>query len=430
MALSELLDILCCPDSGEHLQLTDTGLASSAVDYPVVDKNLACLYSNPSVTRFQWGSKIKHFFDSEREHLKQMQQLAQTCSLASTRKRISLQHEARHKNLALMQKMLSAWIPDKALPVAQSSQQIYSYFELLFRDWCWGDELRPYIDYCVSALGAQHCERVLVLGSGAGGLSYHLANALAQSRLISIEHNPFLALASHHIMQGKLLKIHDYSLYPTELAGSSTKWEIKQAPLQHENHVQLLATYPKLPLLEKSVDAIIAPWFFDILDIPFDAALQACTRFLKPKGKLVFMGPANVHKPHYDEQYCSDEIRELLCQQFATVDLTQQSLTYLDNPTASQRRLESVAFAVAAEPIYSEYSRETSMPKDLVYTPELNQYKLKTATIHQILACIDQSISVNELADLLVSRFGFEAHESSHYAAAFIAEIQSGIKQG
>lgn len=433
MNISQWLDILCCPQSGESLQLGKDALVSSASNYPFVDQHIACLYANPAITRLQWGSKIKQFLGGEREHLKQMQQMVQRCSLQSTRQRISAQHQARHKNLALMQKMLACWIPEKALPVTQSSQQIHSYFELLFRDWCWGDELQPYVDYCIAALGHQPSCRMLVLGSGAGGLSYRLAQALPDCQLVSIEHNPFLAMASARIMQGKSLKVHEYSLYPTELANSSKKWEIKQPPLQHANHVQLLATYPQLPFVASSFDAIIAPWFFDILDGSFDTALGSSLPFLKADGKLVFIGPANVHKPHYDEQYCSDEIRELLGQRFATVDFTQQTLAYLNNPRASQGRLENVAFATATSPKVPDYTANSgyaSMPADLAYTPELNQYKLKIATIHQILSCIDQPLTIDELAAILVAQFGFEVSESVHYAAAFIAEIQSGLKQG
>lgn len=430
MDIAQLLDILRCPDTGEPLALGDGVLTSSSSQYQIIDQQLACLYPSAAITRLQWGSKIKHFFDTEREHLKQMQQQAQNCDLASSRKRITLQHEARHKNLALMQKMLSSWIPKKPLPLVPSSQQIESYFELLFRDWCWGEELQDYIDYCVSSIGDQAAQRILILGSGAGGLSYHLANALPHAEVVSVEHNPFLALAATHIMQGKSLKVHEYSLYPTSLENSAKKWEIKQPALKYKNHIQLLASYPCLPFVEKSFDTVISPWFFDILDISFSDAVQASAHFLREDGRLLFMGPANVHKAHYDEQYCSEEIRELLMRSFNTVDFKQQTLPYLNNPRASQGRVENVLFAKACEPGTTTLSTQASTSDELHYTPELNQYKLKIATIHQILSHIDKSITVEELAKVLVTQFGFEERESGHYATAFIAEIRSGITQG
>lgn len=430
MEIAQLLDILRCPDSGNPLTLADGFLSSSSSSYQIIDQHIACLYPNAELSRLQWGSKIKHFLDTEREHLKQMQQLAQNCELASTRKRITLQHEARHKNLALMQKMLGSWIPKNALPTAPSSQQIESYFELLFRDWCWGEELQAYVDYCVSSVDGLAEQRILVLGSGAGGLSYHLANALPNADVVSVEHNPFLALASSHIMQGKSLKIHEYSLYPTSLENCTKKWEIKQPALEHDNHLQLLATYPQLPFAEASFDTIIAPWFFDILDLGFADAVQASAHFLKEDGRLLFMGPANVHKPHYDEQYCREEIRELLLQVFAEVDVTQRTLAYLRNPRASQGRVENVLFAQLSGPGKFALPFQKSSVDELQYTPELNQYKLKTATIHQIMTHIDKSITIDELAKILVTQFGFDENESSHYAAAFIAEIRSGITPG
>ncbi|MEM8500056.1 MAG: hypothetical protein AAF542_18690 [Pseudomonadota bacterium] len=430
MDIAQLLDILRCPDSGEPLSIADGCLRSSCSSYQMIDQHIACLYPNAAITRLQWGSKIKHFLTTEREHLKQMQQLAQNCELANTRQRITMQHEARHKNLALMQKMLASWIPKNALPIAPSSQQIESYFELLFRDWCWGDELQPYINYCVSSVARHATQRILVLGSGAGGLSYHLANALVKADVVSVEHNPFLALASSHIMQGKSLKVHEYSLYPTNLENCAKKWEIKQPALKHENHIQLLATYPQLPFARASFDTIVAPWFFDILDLRFADAVKASAHFLKEDGRLLFMGPANVHKSHYEEQYCSDEIRELLLQSFTEIEFDQHTLGYLHNPRASQGRLENVLFANLSGPGKFGLPAYKSSADELQYTPELNQFKLKTATIHQIMAHIEKSITVDELAKVLVTQFGFDERESGHYAAAFIAEIRSGVTPG
>ncbi len=429
MLTEGLLEILRCPDSGEPLTLNENKLCSSQWEYPVLGSGVPCLYRRPEQSRLEWGSRIKHFIDLERAHLKQLQQLAsQQASL--TRKRLLLQHEARHKNLAQMEKMLANWLPQKALPNTPSSQQIYSYFQLFFRDWCWPEELQASVEYFVSALANRDPGQLLLLGSGAGGLSYQLARELPEWHIVSLEHNPFLALASQHLFQGKLLKLHDYSLYPCRLEDTARKYQIKVPPMTDKQHQLVLASFPHLPFAPASFDALIAPWFFDILDCSFSDAVATASYFLKANGRFLLSGPVNVHNPCYELQWCREEIEDCLQTCFETVSCCQQRQPYLANPLDSQQRLETVLFATADGVRKAQPPADTLGDEQILFSPELQQYQLRTETVHNILQCIDRDMSYQELAYILQSRFGFADHEAGHYARLFMAQVQSELAKG
>ena len=435
MDRTQLLELVRCPITGERLIEKGGALVSSktdndsAVRYPILDHGVACLYPQPRETMLEWGSRVKHFTALERDHLKQLQQTANYQLSVSTRQRLHKQHEARHKNLAQIEKILADWIPDKALPLSQSTQQIFSYFQLFFRDWCWGDELESYSEFVLDNISVDSQENILILGSGAGGLSYRVANARPKSRLLSIEHNPFLALASAQIMQGKSVKLYDYTLYPRGLEFVAQKHEIRAAKLKHDNHAVVLGEFPRLPIADAQFDTVVAPWFLDILDQSFESALHDCLRFMKDDGKLLFIGPANVHSDYYEEQLCSTEILEVLQRCFKNVEHEQRRIPYLDSPLESQARMESVLFACATGLKRTKHAEPKTNGDDSILrdSPELQQYKLKLATTQQILSVVDGDVTASQLAEQLEKVFGFGESDSLHYARLFIAQISKEI---
>lgn len=430
----ELLSILRCPTSGEELSLEGTHLVSSQAQYPVLAGGIPCLYPQPRKKMLEWGSKIKHFSELERAHLKQLQHLSSAQSSSLTRQRLNQQHKARAKNLGRIEALLNSWVPDKALPLQQDSQQIYSYFQLFFRDWCWGAELQTYTDFALSrieALASKGSQRlsVLILGSGAGGLSCALANAVPGAQFYSVEHNPMLAIGSALLAQGETMELVDYSLYPNSIDNVAQTWTIEGKVIEQDNHTFIIGEYPQLPFAQQQFDVVIAPWFFDIIQQPFQQAIVHCTRYLKDDGQLLFMGPANVHSPYYEEQLCSDEILECLQKAFNEIDSTIENLPYLDSPINSQNRREAVLFVQANKPKRGiEQSLSTADDSiALRVSPELQQYTLRLTTTLQVLSLVDEDMSAAALASKLESEFGFSEHESLHYAEVFIAQINSEL---
>lgn len=427
MIKSSWLEVLQCPASGETLSIEQGRLSSTNHSYPFIN-GLPCLYMDPENELLEWSSKIKNFLQAETLAIKDLQRRVNQNKNDLARKRLSLQLEARSKNLKFANNILHDFMRENTLDLIPSTQQIQSYFQLIFRDWCWdARELKVYLNFVQEKI--QPNQKVLILGSGAGGLSLKLAHHNPKTQFVSIEHNPLLASTCNQVSTGKSIKLFEYSQYPRELKASAKKWEIQERQLETDNHLLLLASFPNLPLKDESFDLIIAPWFFDILDIPFINAVFAARDFLKPDGSLLFIGPANVHKNNLVEQFSQEEIIRVMQKLFSDIESETQDLFYLDSPLESQRRLEQVLFLRASQktqfdPLELESYQER---EDIVYSAQLEQLKLTTEIKNKILKLIDKDMSFESLAKKLEREFQLSPSESLHYAKKFIASINFEI---
>jgi|GEM_PF-2269751 len=427
------LAVLRCPNTQLPLSLSGQQLQAQGFTYPLI-KGTPWLFKQPDFMLREWGTKIQCYLEDERLQLKYLQHDLMATRSALTKQRLTLQHQARTKNLALMKKMLANFLTYPQLNIMPSTQQIYSYFQLFFRDWCWDEsEIETYVDYsrqCMASVNPN--SRILILGSGAGGLGYRLAKHYREHQFFCIEHNPFLALGAQHIIQGKSLKLHDVSQYAKSVEQSTQKWEIKIPPLETQNHHTFLASFPDLPFEAASFDVIIAPWFLDILEQPFGQALTQATSFLKPEGKFVFFGPANVHKAALHAQLSHEEITACFERLFSQVTASTSTLFYLDSPLNSQRRQEHIAW-VSATALRSNQQRsaaqitDTEQHHDITLTPQWEQYQAKIGTYYNVMTRITHDMSYAELAVILEKEFGFSGDESLHYAQLFAKRIAQDL---
>ncbi|MAZ49298.1 MAG: hypothetical protein CME65_12115 [Halobacteriovoraceae bacterium] len=396
-------------------------LHSDFQEYKLIE-GLPCLYLDQDETLASWSIKINSYIKEEETHIKSLQFKINQTESKNSKKRLNDQLQARVFNLKQFKKILKGFFKETGTQTIFSSQQIHSYFENIFRDWAWGkDELEAHIDELIKT--DLNNKTVLILGAGAGGLSFNLAKKFPDSFFVDIEHNPLLACVNEKLCQGQSLKLIEYTPYPKELISTSQKHELKGEVL--ENKTTILATFPDLPFKEHSFDIIIAPWFLDILDIPFENALFCAKDFLKEEGVFLFCGPTNIHKKVITEQYCFEEIEDIFKEHFKEVKGHSKSIPYLASPLSSQTRIENVAFFESFGLKSSELSlKATTQIFDLPYTPEFEQYKSLQIVKAQILSHITKDINVDDLALILESKFNLSHQESRPYAQKFLDKIK------
>lgn len=396
-------------------------LHSNFQEYNLIE-GIPCLYIDQEETLASWSIKINSYIKEEESHIKSLQFKINQTESKNSKKRLNEQLQARVFNLKQLKKILKGFFKEAEAQTIFSSQQIHSYFENIFRDWVWGkEELNAHIDE-LSKTDLNN-KTILILGAGAGGLSFSLAKEYPDSFFVDIEHNPLLASINESLCQGQRIKLVEYTPYPKDLTSTSQKHELKGETL--ENKMTILATFPDLPFKEHSFDIIIAPWFLDILDIPFENALFCAKDFLKEEGVFLFCGPANIHKKVITEQYCYEEIEDIFKEHFNEVQGLAKSIPYLASPLSSQSRVENVVFFKGIGPKSSELSiKAATQVTDLPYTPEFEQYKTMQIVKAQILSHITRDITVEELALILESKFNLSHQESKPYAQKFLEKIK------
>lgn len=388
------------------------------------------LFKNSRDAKIEWSIKIQQYENEEKSQIQFLQQEIKSANSLLTKKRLSQICEAKKKNLKSITTTLGHFEKISSTQSLISNQQIHSYFQNIFRDWAWenNQECKIYYDFINSQLKNLTNNTILVLGSGASRLSYDLAKTYKNYSIASFDHNPFLLLTAQKIFKGHEIKLHDYTYYPKSLKACSKSFKIKVDKLENENHQFILGAFPDLPIKMASLDTIIAPWFFDILDYDFKESILWALKFLKPSGQFLFFGPSNVHKKNIHDQLCSDEIHEFLDNLFEQSEFKLTDINYLENPLTSQNRIEQIILFAGEKPILpTNINRPQDNTSTLNISSKFIQYKAFNQTYFHILKHIDKDMNFFELAKILELEFGFNQEESLTYARSFIQKLNQDL---
>ncbi|MFT6631832.1 MAG: ubiquinone/menaquinone biosynthesis C-methylase UbiE [Bacteriovoracaceae bacterium] len=421
-------NLLFCPSSKEKVSLKDGELFSQSTSYPFFNK-IPWLFKDPEYHFLQWGTKIESYIKEEEIYIKHLQAMTNLNENKLTRKRMTKIQEAKSKNLKVISKTLEQFRGHQQIALSASTQQIHSYFQLIFRDWSWdSDENDKYFSFVKEKM-PKDAKNVLILGCGAGRLSYDLATNFTATNFISIDHNPFLLLTAQKIFEGEEVKLSDYTNYPKDIESTSKTYKIKREKNNIDNHQFVLGSFPDLPFKEQTYDMIIAPWFFDILDLKYFESVNHALKYLKPNGTFTMFGPNNVHKNYLMDQLTSEEIKEELTPFFDESSMKVETLQYLKNPLSSQNRIEDVMFFSGISPKVKDLALNTpTKPTMIHFDPTFEHHKAINQTFFNILKHIDQDMTLEELGKKLVQEFGFKESEAIYYAKNFIQKISQDMQ--
>jgi ubiquinone/menaquinone biosynthesis C-methylase UbiE len=421
-------NLLFCPSSKEKISLKDGELFSQSTSYPLFNK-IPWLFKDPEYHFLQWGTKIESYIKEEEIYIKHLQAMTNLNENKLTRKRMTKIQEAKSKNLKVISKTLEQFRGHQQIALTASTQQIHSYFQLIFRDWSWDSEENDKYFAFVKEKMPKDAKNVLILGCGPGRLSYDLATYFTATNFISIDHNPFLLLTAQKIFEGEEVKLSDYTNYPKNIESTSKTYKIKREENNIDNHQFVLGSFPDLPFKDQTFDMIIAPWFFDILDLKYFESVNHALKYLKPNGTFAMFGPNNVHKNYLMDQLTSEEIQEELTPFFDESSMKVETLQYLKNPLSSQNRIEDVMFFSGISPKVKDLALNTpTKPTMIHFDPTFEHHKAINQTFFNILKHIDQDMTLEELGKKLVQEFGFKESEAIYYAKNFIQKISQDMQ--
>jgi hypothetical protein len=428
MLKENLFSYLKCPNGHTDLKFHDDELHSQEFSYPIIN-GIPWLFQEPEESFMIWATKISNYISEEDSNIASLKTILGLEKNALTKTRLKKTLCAKIKNLDQFKTTLELFNGHEPLQIESSSQQIHSYFKLIFRDWCWGqEELNIYTEY-ISNHSDFNNKKVLILGAGACGLSFKLAVNHPSSDFYSVEHNPFLAFTANNIINGITTSLSEHTPYPINIEMTSKDWDISNTE-KISNHQIILGSFPQLPFHKDAFDVVICPWFLDILDTCFSDSLAHAKSFLKTDGSFHFIGPANIHKNDYTDQLTRSEILHVFQTEFKNISSEQKFINYMNSPLDSQKRSESVLFITGMSKQVNESSHDEIESKNddtIKFTPQLKQYKLVNDTFNRILKHVSGDIKYSDLAMQLEKEFGFSTKESLHYARTFIKKINHEV---
>lgn len=197
-------------------------------------QGMPCWFPSGRAQKLLWEDLLARFMEqSEADEQRHLQTLADLSLLGTTQRRLERLHNVRGGAQKAIIKLLrqAGLKPQKRAEFEEFSSLGFSqYYELMLRDWAWHplegqqgdyrdyqDENRQALDAVLRVLpeDAQAPKRVLVIGAGAGRLSWDLHCVLKPELSVALDSNPLLAYVSKLLVnEGQTVSLPEARLFP------------------------------------------------------------------------------------------------------------------------------------------------------------------------------------------------------------------------
>jgi hypothetical protein len=418
-----------------------------------------CWFPSGTLQRDLWEDLSAKFLEQVEESRHQhLAELGQPGLTPQTRQRLATMLEMRMGTADSIAGLLrTAGISPRkhARFASYTPESFVQYYELMLRDWAWHslgedtyrtyqDENRESLDaVCrvLDAAGTGSFGRVLVLGSGAGRLSWDLHQMLKPQFTVALDQHPLLIFVSHLLVrQGGSLSLFDTRKLPQQGLPQIHEWVLRcpaAAPAQHESWFAIAGDAWHLPFAEQSFDLVVTPWFVDITGKDCKSLMALVERVLKPGGCWLNHGPLLYSDTLPESQkYTFAELRELLSLGHFQLQAESFSLSsYTHSPLSQRGRLEEVWTFVARSASNRQHLANAGNRSNTVSSmdpppwmvlphlpvPRLTKPGLFPAELDNIARLIDGTRSINQLAEILAPKLP-EGHDALAFVYGFFTE--------
>lgn len=359
----QLQDQFCCPncfttrENGFNLEQLHCNFCSS--DFFALE-DIPCLFPAASHQQLIWQHQTAILLANAEQGLNNIRESLARYDLSdSTRERLAEIYKANLINLDSIQSLFVK----KSLPPAynESLSQVNAgdlseYFDLIFRDWAWdtidtpSKENSDAFDRTMSLIKKlpHPPKKILVLGAGAGRLSWDLHTHLNPEFTLAVDSNPLLlAVADELIKKHNVISFSEFKLFP-QIDYPTTQTKTITAGQNNETFASswflLGANIWNLPLQKGNFDLVITPWFIDVNGGDIRDLIGLIQSLLTKEGTWLNTGPLlfTRHLP-IQLKYSQTEIKEFLAMSnFTILDERIDQSPYLISPMEARFREEQI----------------------------------------------------------------------------------------
>ena len=415
-----LAELLACPACGTRL--TGASCLACRLDFPSV-AGIPWLMPEPRLALTEWRGRLHHLLTHyTAEGARQRSALDGLDPASPARERIEHVAAALEDQCRRMRELMQPIGIDRrgeahAVHVALGTelpvnQGLSTYYPNLHRDWCWGEaENRSSFEAVMECLPKDAApRRMLVLGAGAGRLSYDLHQALKPPLTIALDYNPLFLLAASRILAGPPLELYEFPIAPRSVADHAVLRK-HEAPAPPSGGFELvLADASSPPFLSGQFDLVLTPWFIDVAGEPVARLLPRINAMLVAGGMWVNHGSLAFADAHPADALSLEELLELLPRfGFTRPQANEKVQPYLSSPASRHARQESVITfcalkdreveAPAAGRELPNWIRRTDLPVPVL--PEFRAQALSTRVYAFLLAMIDGERTIRDMARLM-----------------------------
>ncbi|MGB7737858.1 MAG: methyltransferase domain-containing protein [Steroidobacteraceae bacterium] len=448
---SAVLPLLRCPRCAGVLE-GDSTLSCSAcgVRYPLVD-GMPWLLPAPDLALAEWRGRLHAMTTHlKRQAAQYRAALRPDVTRPTTRSRLKLLAMACSDHARRLQALLApleaeaepaAAATYAALaPVVAAAQGLASYYPNVHRDWVWGaEENQAALAAVRRALGSVRPERLLVLGSGAGRLSYDLHAILRPAATIAVDINPLLMAVARRMYAAERVDLYEFPVAPRDLA-SHALLRALTAPARAEPGLHLVfGDVKQPPFAPGSFDAVVTPWLVDVVDTELESLAATVNSLLAPGGRWVCTGTLFFQQADPANAYSSEEVQEIVAGAgFESPQLQASSQPYLASPASRHARVEEVVTFAVHKQREAELPLRPLLPwladprHPVPLLPEVADHALALRVRGYVASLVDGRRSMSDIAAKLVEERLLPQAEATGIVRDYLQRLhdEAQLRQG
>jgi SAM-dependent methyltransferase len=290
---------------------------------------------------------------------------------------------------------------------------ISEYYHHILQDWAWeSDVIEQRLTPILAAFNPTEVGAVLVLGAGAGRLSWELHKTWGAQITLATDINPLLLAVSHKLIkQREPFNFYELNSFPQIHLPLCANYLITPTPDledKQQNWFAMAADVWHMPIKPNSLDVILTAWFIDVHGGDNRVLISHIQQWLKPGGVWINSGPLLYPKAAPLEfKYGRDDLLELI--ELAGLELISEQINdhpHLKSPINARQQTEQVwTFCVCKSAELNPRSNPSLPPAWLIYhhlpvpkisTPPQQSHPL----IDRIIALADGAHSIDLICAL------------------------------
>ena len=433
---------MACPSCGGRLKQQANGFAcvSCGLECPTFgfgQHGLHWMFDKPHEALLQWKARLNGFLAnnaSEQRRLNKALMDPTLSELGQRRIRRKL-HAAEIHKAQILDLVQPLGFDDlefdhaDARSLARSklpqSQGLTGYYTNVMRDWVWnnGENERLLANVEQMLADQPSPSQLLTLGAGSGRLSYDLHRTLNPAWSMALDLNPLLLLLAARVIGGEAVPLVEFPVAPLDEDVIHQECVAPQALEGNldSNFVVVAGDGINPPFQEQSFDAVVTPWFIDIVPHDLKTIARTVNSVLETGG--IWINTGSLAFFHHDERwrYSEAEVIELINDSgFEVIRTQRDKQPYLQSPHSAHGRVEQVfSFAAIKRQHRSKERRSHFLPDWLQDTsqsvPNDAEYVFSSST-HllqaQVLSAIDGKRSLEEISTLVARQYGLDQAEA------------------
>lgn len=401
------------------------------------------MFAEPGQRLAEWRQRLALLAREYQAQRDALRVAASSAPRATTRRRLEQHATALAGHLAALDQLLAPVSQAESRPRRETllalrtqvplAQDLTSYYVNLHRDWVWGEaENEAAHAICADLLRREPPQALLVAGSGGGRLAFDLHASLQPRLTLALDLNPLLQIVAARVSRGEAVQLWEFPLAPRSAADQAIERTLRAPSVARPGLQFVLGDALRTPLRSGAFDAVLTPWFIDIVPQPFVEIAARINRLLPVGGQWVNFG--SVAFAQADPALChsKEEVLDIVAASgFELLEEREDELPYMRSPASRHARLErTLSFRAVKRTEAVDPGLAWSLPEWLADAgqpvPKLPHFEtqgLVTRIYAFVMALIDGRRSSRDIAAYLVEQKLMDPADAEAAVRAFLTQL-------